>query len=194
MDRRVDHLLHAMQHQRTGGAGDIQQALDPKYSRAVPMEQACQPDAEGAPIHLRFDAEREGLQVRSAEMPVGVFALRVTVLPFAARRRCCKPVADLVQSRLRVEHALLQQSVGGELRQLRIVQTRRRVHHPQPAAQPRDRSRIREIGFGNDNPVGKRRLPQRFAITIHLVDAENAIDSGDDIGQPDLIAQHGVAE
>src|SRR5207248_1122436 len=63
VDRRVYHLLNPMQHQRTSGADDVQQAFYPKHLCAMPVEESREPDAKGAPIHSMFNAQRECLQL-----------------------------------------------------------------------------------------------------------------------------------
>ena len=52
----MNHLLYAMEHQRTTSASDIQQTLNPKHLRAVPVEQTGEPYAEGAPIDGLFNS------------------------------------------------------------------------------------------------------------------------------------------
>src|SRR3972149_2847639 len=59
---RVDDVLDAVQEDRSRGT-DVEQALDAQDVRSPALQEHRQPDAEGSPVELSIDGERERLHI-----------------------------------------------------------------------------------------------------------------------------------
>ena len=189
MDRRVDDVLHAVDDHRRERAGDVEDALHAQHLFPVGVEQHGQPDAEGGPVERAVEAEGEGvdvLVVAGDVVPVGVVLSRSLLglvrEPAAHLGSLGAGIVDVGAQHARHVHL----AVDGRNLVRRAVNTR------QSTAEPGEGVGVGDVGLGEHDPVGDRRLLDRFRVAVELPEPVHAIHRRDHRAQPVVVLQHRV--
>jgi len=163
----MEHVLHAVDHGRAAGTfRDVDQAFQPQQSRAAMLGHHLEEEAERRRMQRLFAAQAEGVDV-----------------PVAARRRLEERrivARAAVEKPSRVDRAV-------QRRQLR----RGGIERLETLGEAVGR-RVGEIGLGEHDAVGERRLPDRFRVRVERGRAGRRVHGRDHRFQPQRLGELAV--
>jgi hypothetical protein len=180
--RRVEEVLHAVQYDRLVGAvaeGDY--CLEPQKVVAAHRRQAVEPTGQHSPGDWLLASDAKGADAVVVTVGIGMFVVvPVVMLVASGKGLVAQPALDIDTLGRRIEKAEVEQ-------QCRIDRTLghrndrgARVECTKSALDSLSSGGISEIGFGQEQPVGHRRLLDRLGLPVERAGAVNRVDRGDD--------------
>ena len=151
MGRRMNDMLHAMDHHRRFLTSDVQDAFYPQNLLAMAVKQHGQPESERRPVKRFIDDHRHGLDV------VTVIMVTMSVPALAI-----EPTLHFSCLGIRIIEIARQQIVGIESRILCIDHQGLAVQLCQRFPGLGQTFRIHQVGFGQHQTIGNRGLLDRF--------------------------------
>jgi len=173
-------VLHAVDHDRGVGAGDVEQPLHPEDVPAVSVEQHGEPDRNRRPFErpVEGDAEAGDVGAVAARVVAGV------LVPLGL----VEPAADRLALRRGILEVVGEEPAG--TRSPRLLDRRCRIEAGEAQAERRQRRLVHDVGFAHRQPVGDRHLFHRFLVAVEGGRAVHRVDDGDDVGEPEVVADH----
>src|SRR3984893_11870215 len=176
MPRRMYEMLYPMHRDRRCRVSDIKDALHPQQCIAMAVKQHRQPDTEPRPIDRLVEVERQSSDIIGmAMMTVGGMAMDIFRLP-----------------------ALYTVAIGRKQRGcIEIVfgstpEWRDRIDVTQPLRQAIGSFGGREIGLGQNQPIGHRDLFDAFGSRVELPRAVHSVDRRYHVTEAEMVPQHRI--
>lgn len=187
----MEHVVDAVDRDRRRFPHKVEDPLDPEKMLAMPAAKPGEPLRQRAPFERHVEGEAKGAHAGI------VNAVAVMVLVRAGSAvisRLVDPCPHVRRLARRVEQAGSEELLGVDLAVQNCVQAGSEVEAAEALAQPHDLRSIREIGLGEEQPVGDRRLLGWLGLFVELRRSVHRVDGRRDRVKPHEAVEHRVVE